>query len=162
MEGIRKFYPTWRLSIRLGATYTLAIIACTLLVQEIIPRLIGRGPQAAVTTVLARTATVTPFIMLALAGMFYGIGRWCPVKATVDGVVGSTLLGRMRFVRWKDINSVVPYNAGIRMLRLESASEVTFLTMSLDDLSDLRDFVSHHAGPDHPLSQWLGSPKNIV
>src|ERR1700736_5574348 len=138
MEGIRKFYPTWRLSVRLGATYTLAIIGCAFLIQDIIPRLIGRGSQVDVTTVLARTVAVTPFTMLALAGMFYGIGRWCPVKVTMEGVVGSTFLGRMRFVRWKDIDSVVPYNAGIRMLRLEGASEVTFVPMSLDDLSDLR------------------------
>ncbi|SRR5260221_8451249 len=157
MEGIRKFYPTWRLSVRLGTTYALAIIGCALFVQDIIPRLIGRGSQVDVTTVLARTVEITPFTILALAGMFYGIGRLCPVKVTAEGVVGSTFLGRMRFIRWNEIDSVVPYNVGIRMLRLDGASEVAFVPMSLDDLSDLRAFVSHHAGPDHPLSRWLGS-----
>src|ERR1700681_1198181 len=110
MELIRKFYPTWRLSVRLGITYALAIIGCALLVQDIIPPLIGRASQVDLTTVLVRTVEIALFTMLALAGMFYGIGRLCPVKVTAEGVVGSTFLGRMRFVRWNDIDSVVPYN----------------------------------------------------
>jgi len=157
MEGERKFFPTWRLSVRLGTTYGVALAGFTLLTQEIVPHLTGQGPQIEFSVALVRTAEIAPFGVLAFTGLFYALGRLCPVKVTAAGVVGSTYWGRARFVKWSDVQRVAPYNLGIRMLRLDCASpEYIFVPMRLDDRSDLRAFVSQYAGPDHPLTKWLG------
>jgi len=157
VENVTRFFPTWRLSVRLGVSLAAATVGGVLLAVVFIPRLLGQVPKVPFASTVAPLALITSLAMFALAGAFYGFGRLWPVRLTPEGVIGTTGIGFKHLARWQDIERVVSYTVyGLRMLRLEGTNLKTTTTpMYIDDLSGVRSFISLHAGPDHPLSKWL-------
>jgi len=150
MAEVRKFFPTWRVSMGWGIAIAGGAIGAAVAVPYLTPGSTLSGLLvAALSLVLA-------------AGLLALVVRFVPVKATVDGVMATRGFSvRSRLVRWREIKAVVPTSeSGLRQLRLVHDSpfpEDLIMLMHLDDLSPLRAFVAEHAGEQHPLAIWLSA-----
>lgn len=159
MGGVHKFYPTWRFGVKAGLTSALGIIVLGLASAVVLPQVLGTQSAVDPAVALQRIASLAPGVVFALVAAFIIVGRLCPFKATADGVLGSGVWGATRFVRWQDIDRVLPYAVyGMQLLKLESSVAKTVTVFMLaDERSEASKFVELHAGARHPLAQWLRS-----
>lgn len=148
MDGVRKFYAATREGVRRGAALAIGVVVVALV--------LGAANGASIAD-LARALAVGLMVASGLIVAFVAVGRVWPVTVTTQGVMASPTLGRTRLVPWNEIVRVTPYPIyGLRMLRIDRAEgSFVIMPMYLDDLGGLSLFVSQHAGPTHPLTQWL-------
>jgi hypothetical protein len=138
------FFPFWRLITSI-ASLAVGLLLLAARFWLVIPIDI---PQIAVSLI---SAIVSALVLVVVIRNF-------PVYVHPDGIRCFDAMNRYRLVRWTRIDRLRPFNLlGLRYLRIDSPDikGALWLPLFLADMDGFREVVTHLAGNNNVLVEWL-------